>query len=69
MSAGRGPNGGRNGDFDQFRGDIEAAERKIAGEIEPGARAMVVAVLVFVVLVTLHPAPHRRGQGMGCAGR
>lgn len=41
-----------NGDFEAYRREIEAAERKVAGEIEPGARALVVAVLVFVVLVS-----------------
>jgi hypothetical protein len=41
---------GRRGDFDAFREDIEAAERRIAGEIEPGARALVVAILVFVLI-------------------
>jgi hypothetical protein len=41
----------RNGtDFDAFRADIEAAERRIAREIDPGPRAVVVAVLVFVLL-------------------
>jgi hypothetical protein len=39
-----------NGDFDAFRHDIDAAERKVAGEIDPGARALVVAILVFVLL-------------------
>jgi hypothetical protein len=38
------------GEFDEFRDDIEAAERRIAREIEPGARALVVAVLVFVLI-------------------
>ena len=38
------------GDFDAFRTDIEAAERRVAREIDPGARAVVVAVLVFVLL-------------------
>jgi hypothetical protein len=38
------------GDFDAFRTEIEAAERRVAREIEPGARAVVVAVLVFVLL-------------------
>jgi len=38
------------GEFDDFRDDIEAAERRIAGEIEPGARALVVAILVFVLI-------------------
>ncbi len=40
----------RGGDFDAFRNDIEAAERRVAREIDPGARAVVVAVLVFVLL-------------------
>src|SRR5581483_9017939 len=38
--------------FDDFRADIEAAERRIAREIDPGARALVVAILVFVLLVS-----------------
>ena len=38
------------GDFDAFRTEIEAAERRVAREIEPGWRAVVVAVLVFVLL-------------------
>lgn len=37
-------------EFDAFRDDIEAAERRIAREIEPGARALVVAILVFVLI-------------------
>ncbi|WIM88407.1 hypothetical protein PT015_02565 [Candidatus Mycobacterium wuenschmannii] len=41
---------GQQGDFDAFRDDIEAAERRIAREIEPGARALVVAILVFVLI-------------------
>jgi hypothetical protein len=41
---------GHRGEFDAFRDDIEAAERRIAREIEPGARAMVVAILVFVLI-------------------
>ncbi|MDI3314427.1 MAG: hypothetical protein QJR12_09145 [Mycobacterium sp.] len=45
MNAGRQPDG-----FDAFKTDIEEAERRIAREIEPGARAVVVAVLVFVLL-------------------
>jgi hypothetical protein len=41
----------RNGaDFDAFRSEIEAAERRVAREIEPGARGFVVAILVFVLL-------------------
>ncbi|HZC92582.1 MAG TPA: hypothetical protein VE400_18355 [Mycobacterium sp.] len=38
------------GEFDAFKDDIEAAERRIAREIDPGARALVVAVLVFVLI-------------------
>lgn len=38
------------GEFDAFRDDIEAAERRIAREIDPGARALVVAILVFVLI-------------------
>lgn len=38
--------------FDAFRDDLEAAERRIAREIDPGARALVVAILVFVLLAT-----------------
>ncbi|OBK09920.1 Rv2732c family membrane protein [Mycobacterium asiaticum] len=38
------------GNFDAYRSEIEAAERRVAREIEPGARALVVAVLVFVLL-------------------
>jgi hypothetical protein len=41
-----------NGDFDEFKGDIEAAERRVAREIDPGARALVIAVAVFVLLLT-----------------
>jgi len=39
-------------DFESYRADLEAAERRVAGEIEPGARGLVVAVLVFVVMVS-----------------
>jgi hypothetical protein len=43
-------NNPNRGEFDAFRDDIEAAERRIAREIEPGARALVVAILVFVLI-------------------
>src|SRR3954463_13873719 len=43
---------GQDGDFEDFKGDIEAAERRIAREIDPGARALVIAVCVFVLLLT-----------------
>jgi hypothetical protein len=39
-------------DFDEFKGDIEAAERKVAREIDPGTRALVIAVCVFLLLLT-----------------
>jgi hypothetical protein len=38
--------------FDEFKGDIEDAERRVAREIDPGARALVVAILVFVILLS-----------------
>jgi hypothetical protein len=41
-----------NGRFEEFKGDIEAAERRVAGEIDPGARALVIAIAVFVLLLT-----------------
>jgi hypothetical protein len=37
-------------DIDALRAEIEAAERRVAREIDPGARALVVAILVFVLL-------------------
>jgi hypothetical protein len=39
-------------DFEAYRADLEAAERRVAGEIEPGARGFVVAILVFVLVVS-----------------
>jgi hypothetical protein len=41
-----------NDDFEKFKGDIEAAERRVAGEIDPGARAFVIAIAVFVLLAS-----------------
>jgi hypothetical protein len=49
-----------NGDFEEFKGDIEAAERRIAREIDPGARALVIAIGVFVLLLTF-VLPHTGG--------
>ena len=50
-------------EFEDFRADIDAAERRIAREIDPGARALVVAVLVFVLLASfmLPHTGHVRG--------
>lgn len=48
------------GDFDDFKGDIEDAERRVAREIDPGARALVVAILVFVILLSFL-LPHTGG--------
>ncbi|SKR18520.1 putative transmembrane protein [Mycobacteroides abscessus subsp. massiliense] len=50
-------------EFAEFHKDIDAAEKKVAGEIDPGARAMVVAVLVFALLLTfvLPHTGHARG--------
>jgi hypothetical protein len=39
-------------DFDAFKGDIEAVERRIAREIDPGPRALVIAIAVFVLMAT-----------------
>lgn len=39
-------------DFEAYRAELEAAERRVAGEIDPGVRALVVAILVFVLLVS-----------------
>jgi hypothetical protein len=49
-----------NGDFDEFKGDIEAAERRVAREIDPGARALVIAIGVFVLLLSF-VLPHTGG--------
>jgi hypothetical protein len=51
---------GRDGDFEEFKGDIEAAERRVAREIDPGARALVIAIAVFVLLGTFI-LPHTGG--------
>jgi hypothetical protein len=40
------------GDFDDLRTEIEAAERRIAREIDPGTSGFVVAILVFVLLAS-----------------
>ncbi|MEU2252047.1 hypothetical protein [Nocardia xishanensis] len=40
-------------DFEQFRDELDAVERRLAGEIDPGVRAMVVAGAVFVLLFSL----------------
>ena len=47
-------------DFEAYRADLEAVERRVAGEIEPGARGLVVAILVFVLVVSLI-LPHTGG--------
>jgi len=49
-----------NGEFEEFKGDIEAAERRVAREIDPGARALVIAIAVFVLLVSFL-LPHTGG--------
>jgi hypothetical protein len=47
-------------EFDEFKGEIEDAERRVAREIDPGARALVVAILVFVILLSF-VLPHAGG--------
>ncbi|MCV7001700.1 Rv2732c family membrane protein [Mycolicibacterium alvei] len=39
-------------DFDRFKDDLAAVERKVTREFDTGPRAMVVAILVFVVLLS-----------------
>ncbi|WP_373863739.1 Rv2732c family membrane protein [Nocardia rhamnosiphila] len=46
--------------FEEFREDLDAVERRIAGEIDPGVRAMVVAGAVFLLLLSL-VLPHTGG--------
>ncbi|OBH18168.1 hypothetical protein EHH44_04010 [Mycolicibacter terrae] len=48
---------GSQGDFEAYRADIEAAERRVASEIDPGGRGLVVAIGVFVLLASFL-APH-----------
>lgn len=38
--------------FDSYRDDIEDAEKRVAREFDPGSRALVVAILVFIVLLS-----------------
>jgi hypothetical protein len=52
VSGVQGPEKNDAAGFDDFKGDLDAVERRMAREIDPGARALVVAVLVFVILVT-----------------
>jgi hypothetical protein len=47
-------------EFEAYRHELEAAERRVAGEIEPGARGVVVAILVFVLVVSFI-LPHTGG--------
>ncbi len=47
-------------DLDALRTEIEAAERRVAREIDPGPRALVVAILVFVLLGSF-ALPHTGG--------
>jgi len=47
-------------EFEAFKKDIDAAERRVAGEIQPGTRALVVAILVFVLFASFL-LPHAGG--------
>ena len=46
--------------FEAYKADLEAAERRVAGEIDPGLRGVVVAVLVFVLVLSF-VLPHTGG--------
>ena len=48
------------GHFEAYKADLEAAERRVAGEIDPGLRGVVVAVLVFVLVLSF-VLPHTGG--------
>lgn len=39
-------------EFDSYKDDIEDVERRVAGEFDAGVRALVVAILVFVLLLS-----------------
>ncbi|MDA4085147.1 hypothetical protein MHAS_02367 [Mycolicibacterium hassiacum DSM 44199] len=49
-----------NDEFARYKDDIDAAERRVAREIDPGARAVVIAVGVFVLLASF-ALPHAGG--------
>jgi hypothetical protein len=51
------------GEFEDFKGDLEAAERRIAREIDPGPRALVIAIGVFVLLATFMLPHTGRARG------
>ncbi len=55
---------GVNDPMNEVRADLEQAERKIASEIDPGARALVVAVAVLVLLGSFS-LPHAGGAANG----
>ena len=59
MSEQPGP-GDRPRELDAFQGDLDDVEQRIAREINPGARAMVLAILVFALLASF-VLPHTGG--------
>ena len=48
---------GEGGNFDDLRRDVDSVERKMAREIEPGLRAVFMAVLCLVILASF-TLPH-----------
>ena len=60
-------NNPNRGEFDAFRDDIEAAERRIAREIEPGAQSFGCRHFGVRADRVVRPAAHRRRPRMGCA--
>lgn len=49
----RGGSGVPDDGLDAYAKDLRKAEKKVAGEIDPGARAMVVAVAILAAMVSL----------------
>ena len=52
VSGAQGPERNVAAGFDDFKGDLDAVERRMAREIDPGARALVVSILVFLLLIS-----------------
>ena len=63
------PDSAGNGDFEEFKGDIEAVERRVAREIDPGRKGLGDRDPGVRGAAVVHVAAHRWRQGLGRAGR